>query len=160
AVLARDRGRSADERDRVGVPRPVALRLLQPLHLRRPAPAERQHADLRGLRRPDLRGDGSWRGRLGVRQPLLLPGARTPGAEQLGLPGLSLHAGRDRARTASVTGEQPWLIATRHSSGRSRRTTIGTSVPSSSTTTPTRWRPAWTSGPACGSWRRRAVPAS
>jgi len=46
-VLARDRGRSAHERDRVGVHRPVALRVLQPLHLGSAAARERQHARLR-----------------------------------------------------------------------------------------------------------------
>ena len=56
-LLARDRGRSAHERDRVGVHRPVALRVLQPVHLGRPAAGQRQHPHLRGMPRPDLRGD-------------------------------------------------------------------------------------------------------
>ena len=35
-VLSRDRGRPSDERDRVGVSRPVAIRFLQPLNRARP----------------------------------------------------------------------------------------------------------------------------
>ena len=72
-LLAGDRGRSPQQRDCLGIPRPVAIRVLQPLHLRRAAAGKRQYLDLRGRARPHLRGDPRRRGRLGIRQPVFFP---------------------------------------------------------------------------------------
>jgi hypothetical protein len=54
--------------------------LLQPVHLGRAAPGQRQHADLRGLRRTHLRGDRRRQVGVGVRQPALRLEPAGPGS--------------------------------------------------------------------------------
>jgi hypothetical protein len=126
ALLARHRGRPTHEWHRLGVSRPVALRLLQPVHRGRATLAQRQHADLRGLPRPHLRGHPGRAGRVGVRESALLLRVEPGRLEQLGLPSFPVFLRGDRAgatrlsgrsRAAARVGSRPWDCLIPNASG-------------------------------------------
>ena len=107
ALLQGHRGESGQQRDCLGIHRQSGLQFLQRLHLGRPPPAQRQHADHRGAVRAHVPGNSGIRSGLGIHQPAFPCGRGRPAGESR-LPGHSLpERGHSLAAVgASAIGER------------------------------------------------------